>query len=120
MTTYSFVKANSCPCSKLTPEDWQRMSETGRVTNIKKISNVTSRWLLIDIKKSRLFKVQLTAFKHRNKKKEHEISHDYDVTRSLMLRTGKQAATQWINPLTPELNSPCKAARLDIYWDFNC
>jgi hypothetical protein len=119
-TKHSFVKANGCPCSKLTPEDRKRTPETCRVAKIQKLSKVTSSWLLIDIKKSRLFKVQLPAFKHRNTKTEHEISHDEDVTRrSVTLRTGKQAATRWINPLTPELNSPRKAACLEFTGDFS-
>jgi hypothetical protein len=35
-TTLSFVKANGCPCSKLTPEDGKRTPETRRVVKIKK------------------------------------------------------------------------------------
>jgi hypothetical protein len=35
-TTLSFVKANGCPYSKLTPEDEQRTPETCRVAKLKK------------------------------------------------------------------------------------
>jgi hypothetical protein len=49
LTTHSFVKANSCPCSKLIPEDGRSTPETSRVAEIKNLSKVTSSWLLIDI-----------------------------------------------------------------------